>query len=344
MPRFYRRLRARLRATRLSRRLERRGLQLRAWRRGKELTPLRDQTPDMPAGPIVISTLRNEAVRLPFFLDYYRNLGIVHFLMIDNGSTDGSDALLAQQPDVSLWRTDCSYKASHFGVDWMNWLLSRHGAGRWILCVDPDEFLVYPFCDTRGVPALTRWLEQSGRSSFGTLLIDLYGHGRLDQTVLHPGDNPMEIAPWFDAHNYVSERHTRYHNLWIQGGPRFRVYSDQRPETAPALNKTPLVRWDRGTMFVTSTHNLLPRHLNQTYGRNGETLTSGALMHAKFVDVLTAKISEELQRREHYSNGQEYESYAARGAGTVLWTPQSVEFGGWRQLLDLGLIARGGWF
>ena len=31
---------------------------------------------------------------------------------------------------------------------------------------------------------------------------------------------------------------------------------------APALNKTPLVKWERGHCFVSSTHSLLPRALN----------------------------------------------------------------------------------
>ncbi|MEL6475821.1 MAG: glycosyltransferase family 2 protein [Pseudomonadota bacterium] len=344
MPRPIRQIRAWFRRSRLSRRWERRGLQLRAWRKSRELTPLADRTGQIPPGPIAITVLRNEAVRLPFFLDYYRRLGVVHFLMVDNGSTDGSEELLRAAPDVSLWRASGSYKASQFGVDWVNWLLARHGVGRWILCVDPDEFLVYPHCDTRRLPALTRWLEQTRRASFGTLLIDIYGKGPLSATRYAPGENPMEVAPWFDAQNYVIERHNRYHNLWIQGGPRMRVYAAEDPATAPALNKTPLVKWAPGTVFVTSTHNLLPQRLNQTYARDGGALTSGALMHAKFLDTLPAKVAEELERREHYSGGREYESYAQAGDEAVLWTPHSTRYTGWAQLVELGLIARGGWF
>ncbi|MEM0923346.1 MAG: glycosyltransferase family 2 protein [Pseudomonadota bacterium] len=343
-PRPLRRVRAWFRRSRVSRRWERRGLQLRAWRKRGELTAVTDRTSAMPQGPIAITVLRNEAVRLPFFLDYYRRLGIVHFLMVDNGSTDGSAELLTAQPDVSLWRARGSYKASQFGVDWVNWLLGSHAKGRWILCVDPDEFLVYPHCGTRRLPALIRWLEQTGRRSFGTLLIDLYGKGPLSATRYQTGENPMDIAPWFDAHNYLVERHNRYHNLWIQGGPRMRVYAAQDPAAAPALNKTPLVKWAAGTVFVTSTHNLLPQALNHTYARDGGAMTSGALMHSKFLDTLPDKVAEELERREHYSGGREYESYAQAGEEAVLWTPSSTRYEGWRQLEDLGLIARGGWF
>ena len=46
--------------------------------------------------PILLFTcLRNEKVRLPYFLQYYRDLGVDHFLIVDNDSDDGSREYLA---------------------------------------------------------------------------------------------------------------------------------------------------------------------------------------------------------------------------------------------------------
>lgn len=59
---------------------------------------------------LLFSTLRNEKICLPFFLRYYRDLGVNHFLFVDNGSDDGGREYLAQQPDVSVWTTGASYK------------------------------------------------------------------------------------------------------------------------------------------------------------------------------------------------------------------------------------------
>ncbi|MEO1491531.1 MAG: glycosyltransferase family 2 protein [Pseudomonadota bacterium] len=330
--------------TRLSLRLERRGLQLRALAKSWELKPVTKRYGGLGPGPVLFSTMRNEAVRLPYFLDYYRRLGIVHFFVVDNGSDDGTPELLGAASDVSVWRTEARYKASRFGVDWLNRLLALHGSGRWVLVADPDEFLVYPYCDTRRLPALIRWLESNKRQSFGTMLLDLYGQGTLAETTYRTGEDPVAAAPWFDANNYWVERNERYHNLWIQGGPRVRLSPGEALGKAPALNKIPLVRWRRSYIYRNSTHDLLPRRLNRVYDHRGGARTSGILLHTKFLDVLTEKIDEEVVRAQHYAGGREYRTLAATGEDTRLWTPQSTRYEGWEQLCDLGLMARGGWF
>ena len=38
------------------------------------------------------------------FLRHYRALGVDRFVVLDNGSTDGSVDLLARQPDVDLYQ------------------------------------------------------------------------------------------------------------------------------------------------------------------------------------------------------------------------------------------------
>ncbi|MEM6623608.1 MAG: glycosyltransferase family 2 protein [Pseudomonadota bacterium] len=329
---------------RLELRLERRALQVRARVKGLQLRRVFDRTSAMPPGPILFSTVRNEAHRLPWFLKHYRDLGVVHFLIVDNGSEDGTADLLHGMPDVSLWQTRGSYRASRFGVDWLNWLLSRYGVGRWILVADPDELLIYPHHDTRKLPALCRWLEDQGRDSFGTLLLDMYGSGSVEATRATPDADPTRAACWFDANNYYVSRDPRYRNLWVQGGPRMRIFFADSPRWAPALNKIPLVHWQAGFVYKAGAHDLLPRRLNRTYAQDGGSITSGVLLHPKFIDLLVGKVDEEMRRRQHYAGSMEYASYAAEGPELSLWTSQSTPFRDWRQLCDLGLMARGGWF
>jgi len=293
---------------------------------------------------LLFSTLRNERIRLPYFLKYYREMGINHFLFVDNGSDDGSREYLAGQPDASVWTTDKSYKRAKFGIDWLNWLQSRYGHGHWTLVVDPDEFLVYPFCDTRPLRALTDWLDASSIKSFSAMLLDMYPKGPIAGFAYREGQNPMEIADWFDSGNYTIRRNGVYGNLWIQGGPRARCFFPLTPGKAPALNKIPLVKWHRSYAYVSSTHTLLPRGLNLVYDEWGGEKASGMLLHTKFLNTFTEKSHEEIRRGQHYAGSREYRAYSRLlEPGTNLWCAWSERYINWRQLEILGLMSKGNW-
>ncbi|CUH87164.1 hypothetical protein PH5382_01087 [Phaeobacter sp. CECT 5382] len=326
-------------------RLRRKRRLIRAVRKSSELRSLQDNTDRIrPSDILLVSTMRNEQIRLPYFLDYYRKLGVDHFLFVDNGSQDGTAQYLKGMRDVSLWQTNASYAKSHFGVDWMNYLKRKYAHGHWVLVVDPDEFFIYPFCDTRPIRALTDWLENSSIRSFSAMLIDVYPKGRIDETPYQAGQNPLEIANWFDSGNYTISRNPMYGNLWIQGGPRARVFFADQPKQAPALNKIPLVKWDRRYAYVSSTHSLLPRGLNQVYETNGGEKACGALLHTKFLDTLGTKAAEELARGQHYAQSREYIAYAeALKDQPELWCKWSEKYINWRQLEILGLMSKGNW-
>ncbi|MFQ5621953.1 MAG: glycosyltransferase family 2 protein [Paracoccaceae bacterium] len=326
-------------------RLERRRRRLRAIRRSRELRSLHDLTRQISPGDVLLfSTVRNERIRLPYFLRYYRKLGVGHFLVVDNGSDDGTAEYLCRQNDVSLWGSKGSYRESQFGADWLNYLQNRYAHGHWILVVDPDEFLVFAHCDTRPVQALTDWLDAGNVKSFSAMLLDVYPGGAVAGATYREGDNPLNVLPYFDAGNYTACENPRYGNLWIQGGPRQRAFFADRPADAPALNKIPLVKWKRGSVYVSSTHMLLPRGYNQVHDRWGGEKPSGCLLHAKFLPVLKDKATEELERKQHYANGREYKAYLKHGGHeNSLWTPKSEKYQGWAQLEEFGLMSSGGW-
>ncbi len=326
-------------------RLQRKRWRIRAFRKRRELRCIADRTRQIGRDDILLfSTQRNEKIRLPFFLKYYREMGVNHFFIVDNDSTDGSLEYLMEQPDVSVWHTRRSYKRSRFGVDWLNWLQMKYAHGHWALVVDPDEFLVYPFCDTRPLRALTDWLDASSIKSFSAMLLDMYPKGRIDAQPYQEGQDPLEITSWFDAGNYFMEKNHRFGNLWIQGGPRARVFFPDMPEKSPALNKIPLVKWDRKYAYVSSTHMLLPRGLNQVYDEWGGEKASGVLLHTKFLDTFTAKAAEELSRKQHYSASVEYKAYAeSLKDDPDLWCKWSEKYINWRQLEILGLMSKGNW-
>jgi hypothetical protein len=326
-------------------RLRRQRLLLRAFRKRRQLVPLCNRMDGLRKNPILLfSTIRNERVRLPYFLDYYRRLGIDHFLIIDNASDDGSAAFLAEQPDVSVWSAPAGYKQSRFGMDWTMHLLRRYGSDHWCLTVDVDEFLVYPFCETRPLRALTDWLDSAGSRAFASMMLDMYPKGAMHDQPYREGQNPFEIAQYFDSGNYMVSRNWPYLNLWIQGGPRARLFFGEQPKKAPAMNKTPLVKWDRSYAYVSSTHMLLPRGLNLTYEVGGGEKPSGCLLHAKFLDTFALRAEEEAARGQHYGESHEYRAYR-RGITNErdLWCNWSEKYINWRQLEILGLMSKGNW-
>ena len=326
-------------------RLRRKRLRARAFRKRRELSAVSDRTAALGTNDILlVAVLRNERIRLPYFMRYYRDLGINHFLMVDNGSDDGSREYLAAQRDVSLWTTPASYKGSRYGADWINWLLMRHGRGHWILAVDVDEFFIYPFCDTRPIRALTDWLDTYSVRAFPAMVVDMYPKGPIDAEPYREGKNPFEIASYFDSGNYTISKNPTFGNLWIQGGPRARTMFADTPKEAPSLNKIPLVKWRWSYCFASSTHMLLPRGLNLVYDEWGGERASGCLLHAKFISTFKDKVAEELDRREHFADSREYVAYAETlKDDAVLWCKWSEKYINWRQLEILGLMSKGNW-
>lgn len=267
-------------------RLQRRRRRLRALRKRKEISVVNNRASVRNDSDIYLfSTVHNERHRLAYFLDYYRKLGVNHFFLIDNDSDDGSSEFLEAQPDVSLWFSSASYKRANFGMDWVNNLLRKYARNHWTLVVDVDEFFVYPYCDTRPLRALTDWLDASSIQSFGALLLDMYPEYQLEEQKYIAGQNPFETLTHFDSGNYTQKLNKKYGNLWIQGGPRQRVFFADNPEQAPALNKIPLVKWTRGNVYVSSTHTLLPRGLNKTFEEWGAKKSADACCIPSFCPI-----------------------------------------------------------
>jgi len=326
-------------------RLKRRYLLARALRRRRRLKEVQNRTAQISRdGILLFAAIRNEMNRLPHFLGHYRALGVDHFLIVDNFSDDGSAAYLAAQPDVSLWQTGSRYRLHRFGLDWLTWLMFRYGHNHWCLTVDADELLIYPHHDTRPLAALTDWLDRSGQRVFPAMMLELYPKGPIEAQSFTPGDDPTALLRWFDAGNYTITRQDKTGALWIQGGPRARMFFADRPRHAPTLSKLPLVRWNRRWAYLNSTHSILPPRLNVAYDESGGEAVSGLLLHTKFLPEVVRKAAEEKERREHFGTPEVFDGYYDSVlASPDFWTGHSTQMCGWRKLEALGLMSRGGW-
>lgn len=324
-------------------RLKRRRLLWRSYRsrHALELRNLHDIPND---GVLLFCVLRNEATRLPYFLDFYRRAGVRHFLFVDNGSDDGSSELLKQQSDCSVWHTNASYRDSRFGLDWLTWLQMRYGHGRWCLMADVDELLVYAGDHEANLSVLTKQLDAAGLIGFGALMLDLYPQGPVGDVQYQAGEDPRAVLTHFDAGPYRAVWQEPKGNLWVQGGMRERVFFEDVPERSPTLNKIPLIKWHRSYAWVNSCHALLPRPLNGIYDGPGGRTPSGALIHTKFLPEIVSKSETERVRGQHFHTPSLFDGYyAAIEANPVLGHLGSLTYEGPEQLAQLGLISTNDW-
>jgi hypothetical protein len=284
---------------------------------------------------LCVACARNERLRIPYFLDYHRRLGVHRFLIVDNGSSDGSVDVLLNEPDVHVFLTAESYSAARCGVRWWNELHASVAAGHWTLTVDLDELLVYPECEDAGLARLAGYLENRGEDAVLAFLLDMYGDGPIRETVYVPGSAFVDTCAHFDGDGYERDQAQPIHaSVPLYGGPRRRVFwsrnAPHRPP--PLLRKIPFVKWRSDLAYTTSTHFLEGVSLSEV---------SGALLHFKFFSDFATRVSEEARRGEHWESAGEYAVYERvlrERPDLRLMYEGSVRYEGSRQLVDLALI------
>lgn len=294
-------------------------------------TPIRRE----PGSVNCIFVARNEGLRLPWVLDYYKNLGATNLVVIDNGSDDESIEYLLDRGDVAIYQTLESYGASRYGVKWHNELADELFRDEWVLVADADEVLVYPHCDEMDLPALCRYLDEQGAEGLQTFMLDMYPEGALRKCKYEPGSSLIEASPMFDTGLYQYWPSARAPYVAVSGGVRERFFwrrSHGFHSPPPALHKVPLVKWREGMRFLSSTHECSPLNVANI---------SGALLHFKFLQDFHARAAIEAKRKEHYNGGSEYAAYNTameknRDASFVC--DRSGRFSGWQGLMDLKLL------
>jgi hypothetical protein len=316
----------------------------RARRSLPNLTPVHDHTSRIRPGDRILMTMgRDENTRLPYFLDYYRKLGIDHFLVVDNLSNPPMADLLAGQPDVSLWTTSESYAGTRFGVDWMNALLGKYAVGHWTLTVDLDEFFVYPFMESRSYRELLAFLDDLEKPSMFAMLVDMYPEGPISSAQVPTGESPLKHAPYFDRTGYYQVK-GGHEDTYVRGGPRLRAFNSTHFDSAPALNKTPLIKWNSRFAYHLSTHCAYPAFLNHAHRKFHEP--TGALLHFKFVSSFREKIDQAIRLQNHYNGSQEYQKYLdqlKQSENYTLHGPISTRYEGPHSLVETNLMTPGCW-
>jgi glycosyltransferase involved in cell wall biosynthesis/tetratricopeptide (TPR) repeat protein len=295
------------------------------------------QPPQISPGDILCClVVRNEAMRLPYLLSYYRQKGIDQFLIVDNASTDKTQEYLLAQSDVALWQGNRPFNTVNFGSAWFELLLRKYGINHWCLTIDADEILYYPSCETRSIRELCADLDRQYKRVFTTILLDMYSDQPIQATHYEPGQNFLDVCPYFDRQFFHQETIATDGEFPGQkryvGGMRERVFGAKGDYY---LNKAPLLKYQPDIVLTGGQHFV---------GIADDQIAeeTGALLHFKYFSSFQDYVSKEVERKQHHLGAFQYQEYAAKlnqTASLTLFDPrQSLKLHDSQQLVDLGVM------
>jgi glycosyltransferase involved in cell wall biosynthesis len=343
-----------------------------------ELLDLKD-VPRIDQGRInAIVICYNEAVRLPYFLKFYQSLGVDCFLVLDNGSTDGSGAILDANPLVTRFYSNRSF-AQHKAI-WREALADTFLSGRWVLFADVDELLIYPGWPEHDLHWFANYLEAGGYDALFAPMVDMYPAEPLSETKYEPGSSFIDACPYFDAGNYrllpASPKKWRTPTFRVQGGARERLFHSGK-QREPTLTDRLLLRllfslnrdvnpgprrrrWEKSALkHLKGCLPEIPPNMSKIpllRWRPGTRLPGGphrvnfdydlapdwgTILHFKYLQDFQQKVEEAVSRGQHMSGAVYYKQY--RGRIPELWG-KSLKFEGsrrfrnYRSMLDVGLM------
>ena len=275
------------------------------------------KTESSPKRPIfLICVFRDEDLLLEYFIQYYHSLGVTHFIMIDNGSTDLGPSYLASLENINLmlYSTEESYRDAEFGTQWVNDLLQEHCIGQFCFTVDVDELFRFDSRKYGTLHDLVSAMESSGHNVVPSVLLDMYP----EKTNNHyrRGQDFLTHSPYFDEFNetHYEIRAKIYDSFsFLVGGVRNRLFG-----VKPCIQKMPFFRYDFPPLAPSAGYHF--------FQENGKVLLEsdlirphqdpGVLLHFKFIKPqFQSFIEQRVERNEDWNDSSEYRAYleALRG-------------------------------
>jgi hypothetical protein len=252
-----------------------------------------------PRDVTLLSVVRNGAPLIGHFLEHHRELGVRDFVILDNGSTDGTLELLSGARDVTLLSTTVPYHAYENVMK--RYLARTFGAGRWCLFADVDELFDWPLRGSRHIRDLTGYLDESGRDAVICQMLDMWSR----EGLVAAGPEPPQLAathftydglttqpyPFWDSNRGEREGLNMH---W--GGVRKVLFGTNNGLTKVSLFKvTPRIELFCGWHHVRNAH---------------IADFSCVLYHYPFVEGFAEKVEEAVaSRRYGYTTTDEYEAY-----------------------------------
>jgi hypothetical protein len=292
---------------------------------------------------ILVAPYYGNGELVPHFLDYYSLIGVDEFVFLDLSSRQDLAERVPAGMRVAIWRPH-SLQSLAPAIHWLNFLRRRYATGRWCLSVEPTDYFAFPGSDTRHLRDLVEFLDNEGRNHIYALRLIMYGEEAAAEAKLNASD-PLKALPYFDALGYICWEDGPFKSAVTRGGVERRALFPLEPVRAPAVQRIPLVKWERKFNYIASTRLLSPRRLNTAHAPWHLCPTACLLSCVLMDDEAQLAVAENVERSAFYID-QDARSYPGvpRLRLRQLKDAVSVRFSTSDDLLRSGLLSAGQWF
>ncbi len=267
-----------------------------------------------PDSIVAILKVKDEAHRLPFLLAYHRWLGVDHFVVLNNRSSDNTAEMLRKEHDVSVIDAPGEFRGPNGYRAWIRSIIETSPPERWHLILDADELLVAPPWRQGGLRLTIKALEAEGADVASAVMVDCYPESFMHSAADAAAIVPWLRSPWFDSGPYgrwrtrkrkvsptysgVRERLFWPHWRYLRFLPRLlqKKLNIKRP---PYIVKWPLLKRSAG---------LRGMHVTSSTRRPSSYF---CLLHYKLDIGLERKIQSAIAEGQYFQNSIEYRIYAA---------------------------------
>ena len=280
---------------------------------------------------VAISFMRNADLHLEQFVEHHLKLGAKQIFLLDNGSTDGSLALLRKYDEVTLFQCLLPYK--DFKYEFRRFLFRRCALNCWALLVDIDERFCYPYSERIGMSSFLQYLNRHNYSAVMGQMLDLFPAGPVTSWPTN-GRDLVQQSFWYELDSVQRFKLKRRRHGKVTHPPLFTISGGIRAsgfkmDNRPNLTKYPLLFAD-GTVqpSESSSHRI----------RGGRVAdTTCLLQHYKFHRDFENQCREIVKEKSYFKDSLEYQQYLKvlkEEESLVLKTGDSKRFRHVNQLID----------
>lgn len=320
-------------------------LKVAAFRAGRRLRLGCGQSDGRKAGAVIAVTPYYGAPEsLPWFLAYYRRLGVSFFVFLDLSAQRDLAARLGKSADCAVWAPN-GFMHPGQAIHALNHLRHKYAHDKWCLSVEPYDFLVFPRSETRSIRDLIDFMESEGRRHIYAIMVDAYGDGPAQGMRFSESKSPFSQLPYFDRFGYQTLSEQALREVPIVGGAQRRTLYLDMPQAAPALNHIPLIRLKWDCYYLASTHTVAPPVCNTPHSAWHSTTTACLMRFALLGDDMALHVAKQAEAGKlRPDNVTTLYPGTEAMAGINLKTKLSGTFSTSQDLLDCGLLNNGQWF